>query len=154
MNIRMFYPLFNIVSCIILLFMGWGFTRNDVMITESSFSYTIHPIGVIAWLALLVFCIGFTIYIKIYNKRNPNKKIKLLSVKPPEYLEEDEMYQYATMKATKKVYTFITWALPCILAFLLMPFPYSKFMIFVLIAMLIIIQNLIFFFEMRKFKES
>lgn len=154
MNMRMLYPLFNIVSCIILLFMGWGFTRNDVMITESSVSYTIHPVGVIAWLVLLAACITFTIFIKIYNKQNPKEKIKLLSFKPPEYLEEDEMYQYATMKATKKVYTFINWALPCILAFLLMPFPYSKFIIFVLIALIIIIQNLIFFFKMRKFKES
>ena len=153
MNIRMIYPLFNILSCIILLFMGWGFTRSNATFTENFLEYTIHPVGIIAWLVLVILITSVSIVVNRHNKKNPDKKINTFSIKPPEYNEEDEMYQYATMNATKKVYTFLTWALPTILAFLLIPFPFSKFSIFFIIAVIIIIQNLIFFFEMKKFKD-
>ena len=153
MNIRMFYPIINILSCIILLFVGWGFTRSNATITESFFEYTIHPVGIYAWLVLLAFCFIVLFIVQRHNKKNPDKKIKAFSLRPPEYNEEDEMYQYATMNATKKVYTFLTWALPMILVLLLLPIPFSKYSIFVIILCIIIVQNLIFYFEMKKYKE-
>ena len=153
MNIRMIYPIFNILSCIILLFMGWGFTRSNATITENFIEYTIHPVGIISWLVLVAFIFTVVFFVKRHNKKNPDKKINAFSIKPPEYNEDDEMYQYATMSATKKVYTFLTWALPIILAMLLLPLPFSKFSIFFIIVIVIIIQNLIYFFEMKKFKE-
>ncbi|PYF03980.1 hypothetical protein [Ureibacillus chungkukjangi] len=153
MNIRMFYPILNILSCIILLFVGWGFTRSNVTITENFIEYTIHPVGIFAWLVLIVFVFMLLFIVQRHNKQNPDKKIKAFSIKPPEYNEDDEMYQYATMSATKKVYTFLTWALPMILALLLLPIPFSKFSIFVIVVCIIIVQNLIFYFEMKKFKE-
>ena len=133
--------------------MGWGFTRNEPIITENSLAYTIHPIGIISLCALLLLCV-FTIIIFNYNKQNPDKKIHTHSLKPPEYLEEDEMYRYATMNATKKVYTFITWALPALLVLIMFPIPFSNYTLFVLIAAIIIIQNFIYFFEIRKYKET
>lgn len=149
----MFYPILNILSCIILLFMGWGFTRSNATITKNFLEYTIHPVGIIAWLVLVVFVFMLLFIVRRHNKKYPDKKIKAFSMKPPEYNEDDEMYQYATMNATKKVYTFLTWALPTILALLLLPIPFSKFSIFALIVCIIIVQNLIFYFEMKKFKE-
>lgn len=153
MNIRILYPFYNILSCIILLFIGWGFTRSTTTVTENSMEYTLHPVGVIAWFVLILFIIVMMVLMNHYNKKNPDKRINPFSIKPPEYNEEDEMYQYATMNATKKVYTFLTWALPLILVLLLLPIPFSKFSIFAIIVCVIIIQNLIFFFEMRKFRE-
>lgn len=153
MNIRMLYPFYNIMSCIILLFIGWGFTHSTATVTENSMEFTIHPVGVIAWFVLVLFIIVMMVLMNKHNKKYPDKKINPFSLKPPEYNEEDEMYQYATMNATKKVYTFLTWALPLILVLLLLPIPFSKFSIFAIILCVIIIQNLIFFFEMRKFRE-
>ncbi|RHW40084.1 hypothetical protein D1B33_04350 [Lysinibacillus yapensis] len=153
MNIRMMYPFFNIIGCVIFLFIGWGFTRNDATISENTFDYTIHPVGIIAWLILVALCLVFSFLIKRYNKMNPDKQIKTFTMTPPEYIEEDEMYQYATMKATKKVYTFLIWALPAILLYIILPLPFSEYGVFFIITVIIIIQNLLYFFEMRKFKE-
>jgi len=153
MNIRTIYPILNILSCVILIFLGWGFTRSSATIKENFLEYSIHPVGIIAWFVLVIFVLTVVFFANKHNKKYPDKKIKVFTINPPEYNEEDEMYQYATMKATKKVYTFLTWALPMILALLLLPLPFSKFSIFFIIACIIIIQNFIFFFEMNKFKE-
>lgn len=154
MKIRMIYPFVNIFACIMVILMGWGFTRSTVTFNENILEYTIHPVGVIAWLLLIIFILSVAIIVNRYNKKHPEKKINAFSIKPPEYNEEDEMYQLATMRATKKVYTFITFALPITLAILIFPFPFSKFSIFLMIGCIIIIQNLIFYFEMRKYQKA
>lgn len=155
MKIRMMYPLVNIIACIITLVMVWGFTRSNATITDNFLEYTIHPVGIIAWFCLIAFIIAVAIAAKIYNKKNPHNKVSLFSITPPEYNEEDEMYQYATMKATRKVYTFITFALPIgFIVPMILPLPISKFTVCVIAVGIIIIQNLIFYFEMRKFKDD
>ena len=155
MKIRRMYPLVNIFACIILLVMTWGFTRSNVTIAFNFLEYTIHPVGIIAWLCLVVFILIVAFVVKRHNKKHPDKQVNIFSIRPPEYNEEDEMYQYATMKATRKVYSFITFALPVgLIVPMILPLPISKFTVCVIVLSIIIIQNLIFYFEMRKFNND
>lgn len=50
--------------------------------------------------------------IKLYNRKNPNNKIKPLGLIPPEFREMDEGQQWVTYKACRNVYIYYSFGLP------------------------------------------
>lgn len=86
-----------------------------------------------------------------FNKGNPNRKMNIFSLKPNEYIEDDEMFNQVTNNATRKVYTFLSGAIPMLIvvvAFL------PKIWVVILLLLVVIIQNIIYFMEIRKFVEE
>ncbi|WP_420685833.1 hypothetical protein [Bacillus cereus] len=61
---------------------------------------------------LIFFTFGWSLFIKIYNRRNPKNKIKSMSIVPPEFREMDEGQQWVTFKACRNVYIYYTFAIP------------------------------------------
>ncbi|MGG3928202.1 hypothetical protein ABET51_19755 [Metabacillus fastidiosus] len=62
---------------------------------------------------VLVLCtFMWLIFIKLYNRQNPNNQIKPLGIIPPEFRDMDEGQQWVTYKACKNVYIYYSFALP------------------------------------------
>ncbi|MEC2078688.1 hypothetical protein, partial [Metabacillus fastidiosus] len=61
---------------------------------------------------LVMFTFLWFILIKLYNRKNPNDKIKLLGFIPSEFREIDEGQQWVTYKACRNVYIYYSFALP------------------------------------------
>ncbi|MBC6975169.1 hypothetical protein H9I32_23230 [Bacillus sp. Xin] len=61
---------------------------------------------------LIFFTFGWSLFIKLYNRRNPKNKIKSMSIVPPEFREMDEGQQWVTFKACRNVYIYYTFAIP------------------------------------------
>lgn len=71
--------------------------------------------GAIFSATLLVLALYMTVMLlKVgkHNKQFPDKKIRSFSLKPSEYIEDDEFFEEMTKRATKKVYSYYTVALP------------------------------------------
>ena len=84
-----------------------------------------------------------------HNKKNPTQKISLFSIRPLEYLEQDEGMTYITRKASQKVYTFITWSLP-LLAAIAIVVPIPRLYIIWGILLIALGQYCIYYIEIRK----
>ena len=93
-----------------------------------------------------------TFFIKLFkhNREYPDKKLSPLYLNPPEYLEDDELFQQATGLATKKVYTFFVSAIP-ILAVLYLVLPIGKMWMVIGLLLLGFMQYLIYYLEIRKY---
>ena len=61
---------------------------------------------------LIFFTFGWSLFINLYNRRNPKNKIKSMSIVPPEFREMDEGQQWVTFKACRNVYIYYTFAIP------------------------------------------
>ncbi len=94
--------------------------------------------------------ISFIIKLLKHNRIYPDKKLSPLYLKPPEYLEDDELFQQSTGHATKKVYTFFVTAIP-ILAVLYLVLPIGKMWMVIGILLLGFMQYLIYYLEIRKY---
>lgn len=161
-DFRMQYPLWMMGFIIVLGLFAYGINSPVVeyIETESEQSMMISIGGVggmfavgsvlIYFIMLLIFCLK----LRKHNRENPNQKVSAFSVRPPEYLEQDEGMTYITRKAAQKVYTFITWGLPMLAAFaILIPVP----RIFIIWGILLIAlgQYWIYYREIRgHFKEE
>lgn len=91
----------------------------------------------------------------IHNKKHPNRKINIFTYIPYELREEDEGLQWITYKATRKVYIFYYFAIPCgILLVTVFHSVIPYFPIWLLVSFGVT-QYLIYWFEIRKiFKEE
>lgn len=161
-DFRMQYPLWMMGFIIVLGLFAYGINSPVVeyIETESEQSMMISIGGVggmfavgsvlIYFIMLLIFCLK----LRKHNRENPTQKVSAFSVRPPEYLEQDEGMTYITRKAAQKVYTFITWGLPVLAAFaILIPVP----RIFIIWGILLIAlgQYWIYYREIRRhFKEE
>lgn len=161
-DFRMQYPLWMMGFIIVLGLFAYGINSPVVeyIETESEQSMMISIGGVggmfavgsvlIYFIMLLIFCLK----LRKHNRENPTQKVSAFSVRPPEYLEQDEGMTYITRKAAQKVYTFITWGLPVLAAFaILIPVP----RIFIIWGILLIAlgQYWIYYREIREhFKEE
>lgn len=61
---------------------------------------------------LVVFTFLWFILTKLYNRKNPDGKIKVLGFIPSEFREIDEGQQWVTYKACRNVYIYYSFALP------------------------------------------
>lgn len=154
-DFRMTYPLWNMAFILILAVMAVGFTSSFVNVTKTEASLSIEAQafeGFLTFAALIAYLVLITIYLfalKSYNRKNPDKKISPFSMRPPEYMEQDEGMTFITRKAVQKVYTFITWTLP-FFALIVMLFPIPRLFIVWGILAVAFGRNLIYYMEMRR----
>lgn len=161
-DFRLKYPLWMMAFIILLGVIAYTldsptmeYVNNS---SETSMQMTIVPAkGILMFgaFALYLILLGvFALRMKKHNRQNPSQKISPFSIRPLEYLEQDEGMIYITRKAVQKVYTYITWALPLLATFaIIMPMP-KLFVIYGILAVALG-QYLIYYLEIRKyFKEE
>lgn len=154
-DLRVQMPLWNIAAIvelgaiIIPIVLGEIKWFNKDLIFSLQMDY-----GLISLCGIFLFvvtCILVILKTTQFNKQNPNLKMNMFSLIPGEYIEDDEMFKQVTNNATRKVYTFLSGAIPMLIvlaAFL------SKTWVVILLLLVAIIQNLIYFMEIRKFVEE
>ena len=156
-DLRVTFPLW--MMCFILLiaasiyFIGTTAVVEGRGTDELTFSFSLES-NFILFSILFVLLIGsiITFFIKLvkHNRQYPHKKLSPFYLKPPEYLEDDELFQQATGLATKKVYTFFVLAIP-ILAVLYLVMPIGKMWMVIGLFLLGFMQYLIYYMEIRKY---
>ncbi|MBK3493525.1 hypothetical protein JFL43_01300 [Viridibacillus sp. YIM B01967] len=159
-DLRVQSPLWNILGIVILVIAAYGVTHSfpiewskgkdgaiEIYITSH-----INWQLISAMLLSLIYLPAYAYKFRQHNKLNPQHKVSMFSIQPPEYLEEDEMMRTVTQRATQKVYTFISFALP--LATALFFIPMNRFWYIVIILLIAIIQNLMYYFEIRKYVKE
>lgn len=143
---------FIFLLMIITVVLGFS-TEMEVTVNGFEFEMSIegYPAGVsgITLIIFLVYLSLFLINIKRHNERFPERKISSLTFKPQEYLEDDELFDEMTKRATKKVYTYYSWALPLLVGFSLGGF-LGRTVILVGILLLVMGQYWIFYTTMKK----
>ncbi|QOV10202.1 hypothetical protein [Viridibacillus arvi] len=162
-DLRVQYPLWNIALIIILMIFSYGVVRFSDILFPMIRSLIDNDGGVVVaridMTAIVTIIVGLVLLVPFYsayfqklskhNKQHPNDKISLFSFQPPEYIEEDEMFRQVTQKATKKVYSFYTMAIP--LTIVIMLFPLNRYFFIVILCLIFIIQNLLYYKEIRKY---
>lgn len=161
-DIRLNYPLWMMGFIVLLGVIAYGINspKTEFIDTEAetSLSIQIGPFeSLLIFGAIFLYLILVTIFIskvQQYNKKNPQQKISLFSIRPPEYLEADEGMMHITRRAVQKVYTFYSVALPALAAaMIIMPLP--RLVIIYAILGLAFVQYCIYYAEVRKhFKEE
>lgn len=149
-DFRVQYPLWNIGAIFILGLIAFG-SQMKINYSESSLAISLDNAHL-----LLIGTILFFIYVALFskkvsqhNKMNPSKKLSLFGFKPIEFLEEDEMFQQVTQRATQKVYSFFSFALPLTVVLFLCPLPHLFYILIILL--LASAQNLIYYLEIKKY---
>ncbi|KMJ59892.1 hypothetical protein AB685_03300 [Bacillus sp. LL01] len=163
-DLRVQLPLWTIVFCILLMPLTYSLVQLfDLMIhnfdaffvvngTETSFNWSLTPIHIliVSVVLLLLFYIAFFKRYRKHNKENPGGKLYLFVFhRPGELLEDDEMLQQVSKNATRKVYILYANALP--LLALLMVIPIHRFYFIMGILIVIIVQNFLFYREIRQY---
>jgi len=157
-DMRVSYPLWQMGSIIILmiLVLTIGYSSTFTVFDEGGFEFQANienGLGVVFsfTLLLLVFYMSlFSWKVFKHNRRLPESKINMLSIKPQEYMEDDELFEEITKRATKKVYSYYTWALP-VLAGLYIGVPVGRTWMIFGILLVAAGQYLIYYKAIRKY---
>jgi len=157
-DMRVTYPLWQMGSIVILmaLVLMIGYTSSFMVFADGGFEFQINledklGVGFSATLLVLVLYMSlFSWKVFKHNRRLPERKIKMLSFKPQEYMEDDELFEEITKRATKKVYSYYTWALPA-LAGLYMGAPIGRAWMIFGILLVAAGQYLIYYSTIKKF---
>lgn len=161
-DFRLQYPLWMMGFIVVLGLFAYGISSPTTEVinngTETSITYSIGgAMGMFAVGSVIVYLIMlliFSLQLRKHNKNNPQQKVKAFSIRPPEYLEQDEGMTFITRKAAQKVYTYITWSLPLLAAFAIV-FPVPRIFIIWGILLLALGQYWIYYREIRShFKEE
>ncbi|QUW22634.1 hypothetical protein JSQ81_03350 [Sporosarcina sp. Marseille-Q4063] len=156
-DMRVTFPLW-IMNFILLIAVSIYFIGTTALIEgngmdEFTFSLSLESnLMLFAILFVLIWGTLITFFIKLFkhNRKYPDKKLSPLYLTPPEYLEDDELFQQATGQATKKVYTFFVTAIP-VLAVLYLLLPIGKMWMVIGLLLLGFMQYLIYYLEIRKY---
>ena len=156
-DLRVTFPLwmmgFILLIAATIYFIGTTAVVEGRGMDEVTFIFSLES-NLFLFSILYVLVIGslITFFIKVikHNRKHPHKKISLFYLKPPEYIEDDELFQQATGLATKKVYTFFASAIP-LLAVLYILLPIGKMWMVIGLLLLGFMQNLIYYLEIRKY---
>ncbi|WP_223638408.1 hypothetical protein [Planococcus sp. 4-30] len=161
-DFRMQYPLWMMGFIVVLGMFAYGVSSpaTEIVNTETvqSISIELGPIAgffAVGAAALYILLLaGFIFQLTRHNRKNPTQKVSAFSIRPPEYLEQDEGMTYITRKASQKVYTFMSWSLPMLAVFAIFsPLP-NLFTVWGIL-LIALIQYLIYYLEIRKhFKEE
>ncbi len=119
-DMRITYPLWQMGATMILMIvvLMTDFSSNpfaDGVI--KIFTDGQGKLGVLKGIIVLIFVAYFLLFYWLvvqHNKRMPKHKINLFSLKPQEYMEDDELFQEVTKRATKKVYSYFVWSIPLV----------------------------------------
>src|SRR5690625_4244241 len=152
MKLRIQYPLWNIFGLVPLLIFGWGAISLEAVHQDSSFGIFLQKVILVGLLLVALYFFMYAIVVIRHNKKYPKHKVHPFSLQPNEYVEDDEMFKEVTMRATKKVYSFIYWALPALLGITLVI--ENRSIIYFGIIIIIIIQNSIYYREMKQYAPS
>ena len=156
-DLRITFPLW--MMCFILLIAASIYFIGTTALIEGrgmdEFTFSISLESNLTFFAILfVLLLGslLTFFIKLlkHNRKYPDKKLSPLYLNPPEYIEDDELFQQATGQATKKVYTFFVSAIP-ILAVLYIVLPIGKMWMIIGLLSLGFLQYMIYYLEIRKY---
>ncbi|WP_252504494.1 hypothetical protein [Sporosarcina sp. Marseille-Q4943] len=161
-DMRYSYPLWQ-MGCVLLLIALTtiiGFTSDyELSHGTDSFISQVNLEGdsfwyFALWLALLVFyMVVFRWKLHQHNKRNPAHRMRFTTFKPQEYMEDDELFEDVTRRATQKVYSYFTIALP-FLATLFLILPIGKFGMLNILLLLVIGQYYIYFWTIRRYMKD
>ena len=152
-DLRVQMPLWNIVAIVefgaIIIPMLLSEIRwfNHDLIFSLKMDYVLGLMSLCGIFLFVVTAILLILKTIQFNKENPNRKMNIFSLTPNEYIEDDEMFNQVTNKATRKVYTFLSCAIPVLTVAVFLP----KIWIAVLLILVAIIQNLIYYVEIRKY---
>jgi len=157
-DMRITYPLWQMGSIVILMGLVFliGNSAKFEVYNEGGFMLSVDldlVTGLIVYVLLLLYLITLiTFIVKIgkHNKRFPLKKISLLSLKPQEYMDDDELFQEVTKRATQKVYSFFSVAIPTIAIFFIM-LPIDRVWMILGVLSMSLFQYLIYYVTLRKY---
>ena len=121
------------------------------------FQFNLDGLGfwcLLAWLIVLVmYLLIFRWKIHHHNKRNPSHQLKIMTLKPQEYMEDDELFEEVTRRATQKVYSYFTVGLP-FLATIFLILPIGKVGMLNILLLLAIGQYFIYYRTMRRYMKE
>ncbi|MDS9471690.1 hypothetical protein [Sporosarcina pasteurii] len=160
-DMRVTMPLWQMgaIFLLIIITIVTGLATKVTNITSTGFEFEmtfenyVAGIFLIAMFAFVIFLTLFIINIRKHNKRFPDKKIKAFTLKPQEYIEDDELFEEMTKRATKKVYSYYAWTLPLLVGFSLVGF-LGRTVILVGILLIAMGQYWIYYSTMRKMLKS
>ena len=158
---RITYPLWQMgfIAIIMALVFLIGISAKFEVYDDGGFMFTAElPFwnGIIVSALLLSVFIVMAIFIRKviqHNKIFPMHKISLFTIKPQEYMDDDELFQEVTRRATQKVYSFFSVALPTI-AVIFMIIPIPRVWMILGILSLSIAQYLIYYTTIRKYTKE
>lgn len=140
-DMRITYPLWQMGAILLMILFTLLYGLS---------SYITNSILGIIFLLIVVYLVLLFWNISKHNKRMPNQKITIFSWKPQEYMEDDELFQEITKRATKKVYSYFVWSIP-LLAGLSLGSSLGKIGVVVALLLLSFGQYLIYYREIRKY---
>ena len=159
-DMRVTMPLWQMGAIFILIILTslLGPTPIIFLFSEGRFEFEMVVDGCGNWgglvfllslITLIIYLILFTLNIRKHNKRFPNQKMRVFTLKPQEYLEDDELFDEMTKRATKKVYSYYTWALPLFVG-LSLGGSWSRTVILIGVLVIALGQYWIYYSTMRK----
>ncbi|MBP3950229.1 hypothetical protein [Bacillus suaedae] len=166
-DFRVQFPLWNIALFVILIIFTYGAVYcADMLFNDFTGAFRLENGRVVPNLELLrvfsiilgavlliLFFISYFIRIRRHNKLHLNQKLNAFTLLTPnEFLEDDEMFNQVTRNATKKVYSFYSQMLPLIVVIML--FPIDRYIFIVIIFLTLIIQNALYYREIRHYIEE
>ncbi|WP_262176332.1 hypothetical protein [Saccharococcus sp. Marseille-Q5394] len=161
-DMRYTYPIWQMGFILLLIALTTiiGFTLDYELSNGTDsflFQFSLEGVGfwcLAAWLVLLViYLLIFGWKMHYHNKRNPSRQMKFLTLKPQEYMEDDELFEEVTRRATQKVYSYFTVALP-FLASLFLILPIGKFGMLNALLLLAFGQYFIYYRSIRQYMEK
>ncbi|WP_440897526.1 hypothetical protein ACS127_06030 [Amphibacillus sp. Q70] len=128
--------------------------EDTIIVTASGTEIDWHLPGllsiIIGTFLLIVFFIAYFLKLKHHNEENPSRKLSAFTfTKPGEFLKDDEMLQQVSESVTKKIYTFYSGILPLLILFIIL-LPLNRYVYIVMIFMMLIVQNTIYYLDIRK----
>ena len=146
-DFRLMNPIWNmgfIIILAVIAFIESGKTNN----TDSG----VMAAGVL--IAFIILAMAYWIKLKKHNREHPDQRISTYTLRPAEYLEEDEGMTYITRKAAQKVYSYFSVALP-VLAVIAITTDLPRLFIILGILLIALGQYGIYYADVRKhFKEA
>lgn len=121
---RITYPIWQMGGIVLLMVLVLVMSLSSVftIFEDGGFEFEFNLQGGLGmiWsgtlLVLLFYSLLFAWNVDKHNKQMPMHTINLFSWKPQEYMEDDELFQEFTKRATKKVYSYFVWAIPTLAA--------------------------------------
>ena len=89
----------------------------------------------------------------VHNRRRPDRAIRLITLMPPEFREEDEGQQWMNYRVTRRVYLLLCAAVPLGFAGIFLAPDGTAFSIALLTA-LGVAQQLMYWWELRKWEKN
>ncbi|RPF53325.1 hypothetical protein [Aquisalibacillus elongatus] len=163
-DFRIQVPLWNIALWFILIIWTYGVVYLVDLINgdfegvfkvengELTADFNVLPLSsvVIGLVLLIVFLIAYFFKLKRHNDEHPIKMNFITFLKPGEFLEDDELLKQVTENATKRIYIFYSHALPLLIFFMVI-FPLDRYLYVVMLFLLLIGHNAMYYLEIRKF---